>query len=86
MNPLKSNFHGIIIGLITALLTSCDESTHATKEDVKEYKRALQELKYTDSIKPEPLDTSSSKEMNALKKRLKEEHYGEWPIPNTPKQ
>ncbi|AEA44626.1 hypothetical protein [Fluviicola taffensis] len=85
MNPLKSNFYGIIIGLITALLMSCNESKSTTKENTKEYKRALQKLKNTDSIKPEPLDTSSSEEMNALKKQLKEDQYGEWPIPNTVK-
>lgn len=83
MNPLKINFHGIIIGVITALLMSCNDSTPVTKENTKEYKQALQELKSTDSIKPEPLDTSNSEEMNALKKHLKEEQYGDWPIPNT---
>ncbi len=83
MNPLKSNFHRIIIGLITTLLMSCDESKPTTKENTKEYKGALQKLKSIDSIKSEPLDTSNSKEMKSLKKQLKEEQYGEWPIPNT---
>lgn len=68
MNPLKSNFPGIIIGLIIALLMSCNESKPTTKENTKEYKRVLQKFKPADSIKPEPLDTSNSKEMNALKK------------------
>ena len=83
MNPLKINFHRIIIGLITALLMSCEESTPVRKENIREYKEALQELKSKDSMKPEPLDTSASEEMNALKKKLKEEQYGDWPIPNT---
>lgn len=83
MNPPKSNFQGIIIGIIAILLMSCNDSKPVKKENIREYKEASQELKSTDSIKPEPLDTSNSEEMNSLKKHLKEEQYGEWPIPNT---